>query len=77
LFVREAVELLLAHEASVNIVDSKGSSPLHLAAWSGNEDVVRLLLCRGPSVPKVNLTVSIYAIHKHVQQASSPAAIII
>jgi ankyrin repeat and SAM domain-containing protein 1 len=55
---REAVELLLAHEASVNIVDSKGSSPLHLAAWSGNEDVVRLLLCRGPSVPKVNLTVS-------------------
>ncbi|CAB3359795.1 Hypothetical predicted protein [Cloeon dipterum] len=53
---REAVELLLAHEASVNIVDSKGSSPLHLAAWSGNEDVVRLLLCRGPSVPKVNLT---------------------
>jgi hypothetical protein len=52
------VQLLLAHEASTNILDVKGSSPLHLAAWTGNVDIVRLLLCRGPSVPNVNLTVS-------------------
>ena len=56
---REVVQLLLAHEASTNILDVKGSSPLHLAAWTGNVDIVRLLLCHGPSVPNVNLTVSI------------------
>jgi ankyrin repeat protein len=55
---REVVQLLLAHEASTNILDVKGSSPLHLAAWTGNVDIVRLLLCHGPSVPNVNLTVS-------------------
>ena len=55
---REVVQLLLAHEASTNILDVKGSSPLHLAAWTGNVDIVRLLLCQGPSVPNVNLTVS-------------------
>lgn len=54
---RNIVELLLSHEASTNIVDLQGSSPLHLAAWSGNEDIVRLLLTHGPSVPNVNLTV--------------------
>ncbi|KAL1458965.1 hypothetical protein WDU94_010984, partial [Cyamophila willieti] len=52
---RDIVELLLVNEASVNIVDAKGSSPLHLAAWTGNLDIVRLLLCHGPSVPNVNL----------------------
>ena len=54
---REVVKLLLQHEASKNIVDAKGSSPLHLAAWSGNSDIVRLILTQGPSIPNVNLTV--------------------
>lgn len=54
---REIVELLLTNEASTNIVDTKGSSPLHLAAWTGNVDIVRVLLCHGPSVPNVNLMV--------------------
>ena len=54
---RDIVRLLLEHEASVNIVDSKGSSPLHLAAWSGNADIARSLL-KGSSVCNVNLTVS-------------------
>lgn len=56
-FNRKIVELLLTNEASANIVDVKGSSPLHLAAWSGNVDVVRMLLCHGPSIPNVNLMV--------------------
>lgn len=56
---RNIVQLLLTHEASTNIVDGKGSSPLHLAAWTGNVDIVRLLLCHGPSVPNVNLLVSV------------------
>jgi ankyrin repeat protein len=51
------VKLLLNHEASTNIVDAKGSSPLHLAAWSGNSEIVRLILSQGPSIPNVNLTV--------------------
>lgn len=49
---------MLQYEASTNVVDAKGSSPLHLAAWAGDAEIVRLILTQGPSVPKVNLTVS-------------------
>lgn len=56
---RDVVEMLLSHEASCNVVDDKGSSPLHLAAWKGDEQVVSLLLTHGPSVPNVNLLVSV------------------
>ena len=49
--------LLLEHEASPNIVDSKGSSPLHLAAWAGHSDIVRLLLTTGVRVTQINLKV--------------------
>lgn len=52
------MKLLLQYEASTNVVDAKGSSPLHLAAWAGDAEIVRLILTQGPSVPKVNLTVS-------------------
>jgi len=52
------VRLLLQYEASTNVVDAKGSSPLHLAAWAGDAEIVRLILSQGPSVPKVNLAVS-------------------
>lgn len=51
--------LLLEHEASANIVDSKGSSPLHLAAWAGHSDIVRLLLTTGVRVTQINLKVSL------------------
>ncbi len=37
-------------------VEEAGSSPLHLAAWAGNSEVVEILLNTGPSVPNVNLT---------------------
>lgn len=55
---REIVVLLLEHEASPNIVDSKGSSPLHLAAWAGHSDIVRLLLTTGVRVTQIDLRVS-------------------
>ena len=37
-------------------MEEAGSSPLHLAAWAGNTEVVDILLNTGPSVPNVNLT---------------------
>ena len=58
-FSRHIVELLLTYEASCNSADEKGSSPLHLAAWAGFNDIVVLLLTHGPSIANVNLTVSI------------------
>ena len=67
--------MLLSHEASVNVQDQKGSTPLHLAAWAGHTDVVDILLDQGPSVPIVNHQVSyqgcIYQIFI-VNQLSSP-----
>ncbi|VVC37716.1 Hypothetical protein CINCED_3A019322 [Cinara cedri] len=54
--IREIVQLLLCNEASTNIVDQKGAAALHYAAWRGNVDIVRLLLCHGPSIPNVNQT---------------------
>ena len=54
---REVVELLLKMQASANIPDQRGCFPLHLAAWRGNADICRILLCRGPSVAKVNAQV--------------------
>lgn len=55
---RDVVRLLLQYEASTNVIDAKGSSPLHLAAWAGDAEIVRLILNQGPSIPKVNLAVS-------------------
>ncbi|KAI4463924.1 ankyrin repeat and sterile alpha motif domain-containing protein 1 [Holotrichia oblita] len=55
MLTEDIVRLLLEHDASTNIVDTKGSTPLHLAAWSGNADIARLLL-RGHSMCNVNLT---------------------
>lgn len=40
----ECVKLILADGAKWNAVDYKGSSALHLAAWSGNSEVVEILL---------------------------------
>ena len=49
---------LLQFEASSNVADSKGCLPLHLAAWRGDVDIVRILLQHGPSQCRVNQQVS-------------------
>uniref|UniRef100_A0A671Y5C9 Ankyrin repeat and sterile alpha motif domain containing 1A n=1 Tax=Sparus aurata TaxID=8175 RepID=A0A671Y5C9_SPAAU len=50
----EVVEALLRNEALTNIADNKGCYPLHLAAWKGDEHIVKLLIHQGPSHPKLN-----------------------
>lgn len=60
-FCRDVVALLLAHEASCNVQDGKGSTPLHLAAWAGHTEVVRTLLHQGPSVSNVNHQVTCHS----------------
>ncbi|KAM7362153.1 uncharacterized protein ACRADG_012956 isoform 2-T4 [Cochliomyia hominivorax] len=40
----EIVKILLAHHAAHDIPDIRGSTPLYLAAWAGNEHIVNLLL---------------------------------
>lgn len=64
------MELLLSYEASCNSADDKGSSPLHLASWAGNKEIVEMLLTKGPSIANVNLTVSL-TIHALFQQSCS------
>ena len=48
------MEALLRNEALTNIADNKGCYPLHLAAWKGDEHIVKLLIHQGPSHPKLN-----------------------
>jgi len=50
--------LLLKHDANPNIVDKNGSTPLHLASWRGNYDIVSAILTQSSTVPNVNLKVT-------------------
>lgn len=52
--ISDVVEALLRNEALTNIADNKGCYPLHLAAWKGDEHIVKLLVHQGPSHPKLN-----------------------
>ena len=54
LLYRDTVAFLLQCQASTQIADSSGSYPLHLAAWKGDLDIVKLLVERGPSRANVN-----------------------
>ncbi|XP_064602362.1 ankyrin repeat and SAM domain-containing protein 1A-like isoform X2 [Liolophura sinensis] len=51
---KEAVQLLLHHEASPNISDEKGCTALHMAAWTGSAEVCHLLLTQGSVPAQVN-----------------------
>ena len=48
----------MSHEASVNLADHRGSTPLHLAAWTGSVEVVRTLITHGPGIANVDCVVS-------------------
>ncbi|TSK13557.1 Ankyrin repeat and sterile alpha motif domain-containing protein 1B [Bagarius yarrelli] len=52
--LRDVVLKLLQYEASTNVPDNKGCFPLHLAAWRGDVDIVRILMHHGPSHCRVN-----------------------
>ncbi|XP_026775439.1 ankyrin repeat and sterile alpha motif domain-containing protein 1B isoform X4 [Pangasianodon hypophthalmus] len=52
--LRDVVLKLLQFEASTNVPDNKGCFPLHLAAWRGDVDIVRILMHHGPSHCRVN-----------------------
>ncbi|XP_035875343.1 ankyrin repeat and sterile alpha motif domain-containing protein 1B isoform X8 [Phyllostomus discolor] len=52
--LREIVVKLLQYEASTNVADNKGYFPIHLAAWKGDEEIVKILIHHGPSHSRVN-----------------------
>lgn len=57
---RDVVEVLLRNDALTNVADCKGCYPLHLAAWKGDADIVKLLIHQGPSHTKVNEQVCLF-----------------
>jgi uncharacterized protein len=46
----DAIEVLLAHGADVNLADASGVTPLMAAATQGHDETVRLLARRGASL---------------------------
>lgn len=41
---RQVVRILLANDASPKVTDSRGASPLHLAAWAGHQEICKIIL---------------------------------
>lgn len=68
-FFRDVVIKLLQYEASTNVADNKGYFPIHLAAWKGDVEIVKILIHHGPSHSRVNEQVIIqYNANKNVTQ---------
>lgn len=59
IFFRDVVIKLLLYEASTNVADNKGYFPIHLAAWKGDVEIVKILIHHGPSHSRVNEQVTI------------------
>ncbi|KNC82798.1 hypothetical protein SARC_04931 [Sphaeroforma arctica JP610] len=53
---REVVEILIGHEADVNIQNDSGDTALHKAALTGRGDIVQCLLARGADTRIKNAT---------------------
>lgn len=73
----EAIRLMIECGFPLGIPEcNHGYSPLHNAAWSGNADVVRLLLDHGHPVdlvdPQYGSTAAGYAIHSAVEARRNP-----
>ena len=68
------VEVLLRNDALTNVADSKGCYPLHLAAWKGDAQIVRLLIHQGPSHTRVNEQVGRTGSSLHSAAATASAA---
>jgi ankyrin repeat protein len=59
----QAARLLLEHGAEVNARSLDGSSPLTLAAWQGNKQVVRVLLEWGAAADQEDLQAAFRSAH--------------
>jgi ankyrin repeat protein len=73
----EVIRLMIESGFPLGIPEvNHGYSPLHNAAWSGNAEVVRLLLAHGHPVdlvdPQYNSTAAGYAIHSAVEARRNP-----
>ena len=54
LLIRPPVDSLIWKKANVKAQDIHGDTPLHLAARSGHEDIVKLLVNEGANVEEKN-----------------------
>lgn len=54
---RSVVLFLVNNGAQVNLLDNQGCLPLHLAAWTGNADICRILV-EPLNINEVNTQVS-------------------
>lgn len=52
------MKILLEHGANPNLVDHNGSSPLHLASWTGDYEIVNMLISNNDLKAQINLAVN-------------------
>lgn len=64
--LRDIVLKLLQYEASTNVADNKGYFPIHLAAWKGDVEIVKILIHHGPSHSRVNEQVPSSNVCSHI-----------
>ena len=51
---RDVVEALLKADAQPGLIDNQGCTPVHLAAWNGDAEIVMQLLTAGNDSEEVN-----------------------
>lgn len=57
---RNIVQLLLEHGANPNVTDQNGSTPLHLASWTGDYEIVDMLISNNHLKAEINLKVCLF-----------------
>ena len=73
----QAIEKLIAKGGDVNAADNEGRTPLHLAAYTGNAQAIKILAQKGANLEAIEKTNGMTALHLAVVKGSMEAVSIL